>query len=75
MHGTDRALPVPDQVWMSRPPFLLFARIREVHAAPRRLEVEYELFDEEGSLLSEPIQEVLDSRWWSSFQPLVRRQG
>jgi hypothetical protein len=77
-----RTLPEPNELWLSRPPYLMIARIVDVEeptgsvdrpgAAPL---VSYVLYDEAGSVLEHVRHAVLDSGFWRNFQPLTRRQG
>ena len=69
---TDRA---PHQLWLSRPPYLLLARVTNVAQVGSGHEVEYDLLDIDGSTLVGAVREPLDSNWWADFQPLVRREG
>jgi len=68
--------PRPDELWLSRPPYLMIARIlgvEERHGAEGV--VSYELCDEAGSVLEQVHHASLDEGWWRTFQPLVRRKG
>jgi hypothetical protein len=67
--------PRPGEVWLSRPPYLLLARILEVDERPDPAVVSYELHDEDGSILERVSHAALDSGWWRSYQPLKRRYG
>ena len=68
--------PLPDEIWLSRPPYLMIARILDVE---ERREgdgvVSYELCDEQGGVLEQVHRATLDESWWRAFQPLVRREG
>jgi hypothetical protein len=70
-----RTMPWPGQLWLSRPPFLLLAQVLsvELQSAPAR--VEYQLFDEEGYPLTDPVTEPLGPRWWADYRPLTPRFG
>lgn len=69
-------MPRVDELWLSRPPYLLIARIVDVEqTAPGRGAVSYMLYDEAGSVLERVTHAELDAGWWRTFQPLSRRQG
>ncbi len=70
-----RSTPTQGELWLSRPPHALLARVRSVDLQARPPMIEYELMDEDGLPLSCPVSTVLDSNWWTNFQPLVRREG
>jgi len=70
-----RRSPHPDELWLSRPPYLLIARIVEVDRRSRPGVVSYELHDEDGSALEQVNHASLDDGWWHAFQPLTRRYG
>ena len=71
-----RRSPHPDDLWLSRPPDQLIARVVEVEQdSVRGDSVSYVLYDEEGSPLEHVEQAPLDDSWWFAFQPLTRRQG
>lgn len=67
--------PNPGEVWLSRPPYLLLARIVEVDARHDPAVVSYELHAEDGSVLERVNHATVDHGWWRSFQPLRRRYG
>jgi hypothetical protein len=68
--------PRADELWLSRPPYLMIARILEVEERRRGAGVvSYELCDERGAVLEQVHHASLDEGWWNTFQPLVRRQG
>jgi hypothetical protein len=69
------SLPRPGELWLSRPPYLMMARIVAVDAAARPAVVSYELFDEDGWVLESVEHAQLDAAWWRTFQPLTRRFG
>ena len=69
-------VPRVDELWLSRPPYLMVARILDVQqTAPGRGLVSYTLYDETGSVLEYVRNAALDAGWWRTFQPLTRRQG
>ncbi len=70
-----RQYPQPSQLWLSRPPFLMMARILEVDEGSDPPVVSYRLHDNDGSLLDEVRHATLDDGWWRAFQPLARRYG
>lgn len=76
MQETRGTTPEPDQLWLSRPPFVLLAQVRSV--APQRrgqpAMIDYALLDTDGSPLLE-ICEPLDSSWWATFKRLIPRYG
>lgn len=63
-----------ESLWLSRPPYLLLARVLSLVEAGDRTSIDYELYDYEGDLLMRVCHE-LDGTWWNDFQPLVRREG
>jgi hypothetical protein len=67
--------PCAGQLWLSRPPFLLIARIDSIVERAGRAFVAYDLLDDDGSPLCGTVTEPLDDTWWANFQPLVRRFG
>jgi hypothetical protein len=68
--------PRPDELWLSRPPYLMIARIVEVEErGPGRALVSYKLYDEAGTVLEHISRAPLDEGWWQAFQPLTRREG
>jgi hypothetical protein len=76
MPQLDTTMPRLDQLWLSRPPYLMIARIVDVgQTAQGRGVVSYVLYDEAGSVLGHVDGAALDDGWWSTFQPLTRRQG
>jgi hypothetical protein len=68
-------MPRPDELWLSRPPYLMVARIVEVARGADGAVVSYELHDEDGEVLEQVRHASLDAGWWRTFQPLQRRQG
>jgi hypothetical protein len=76
MPQLDTRMPCVDELWLSRPPYLMIARIVEIEqTGPGTGVVSYVLYDEAGSALERVSHETLDSAWWSTFQPLTRHQG
>jgi hypothetical protein len=75
MARQTESLPRPGQLWLSRPPYLMLARVVEVDTASEPAVLSYELRDEDGSLLEAVQRAVLDRGWWRTFQPLARRFG
>ena len=76
MPKVQTKMPEPGELWLSRPPYLMVARVIDVEA-PARGDgfVTYRLYDEEGSVLEQVEHASLDDGWWRAFQPLTRRQG
>lgn len=70
-----RPHPRPDELWLSRPPYLLITHITAVVWAGDSVLICYEFLDEDGSRLGYPTETVLDESWWANFQPLIRRSG
>jgi hypothetical protein len=69
-------MPCVDELWLSRPPYLMIARIVEIEqTGPGTGVVSYVLYDEAGSVLEHVSDAELDAGWWGTFQPLTRRQG
>lgn len=75
MARSTHVLPVPGSLWLSRPPYLLVTRVTGVDLARSPGVIEYELHDDDGSLLCGPVVEPLSSDWWANFQPLERNDG
>ena len=71
----SRTPPIAGQLWLSRPPFLLIAKVESVFEYSGRIFIEYELLDDDGTPLCGRVTEPLEDSWWASFQPLVRRFG
>jgi hypothetical protein len=72
-----RPAPQQDQLWLSRPPYQLIARVVEVEQGYGEGDgaVSYVLYDEAGSVLEHVDRAPLDDSWFYAFQPLTRRQG
>jgi hypothetical protein len=69
-------MPRVNELWLSRPPYLMIARIVDVdRSGPGRGVISYMLYDEAGSILGHVSRAALDAGWWHTFQPLTRRQG
>ncbi len=69
-------MPCVDELWLSRPPYLMIARIVEIEqTGPGTGVVSYVLYDDAGSVLEHVSREALDAGWWGTFQPLTRRHG
>jgi hypothetical protein len=69
-------MPRSGELWLSRPPYLMIARVIDVEErSPGHGRVSYKLYDEDGSVLEHVSQASLDDGWWRTFQPLIRRQG
>jgi hypothetical protein len=75
MPSASQTLPRPGQLWLSRPPYLILARVVEVDTASEPAVLSYELRDEDGSLLEAVRRAELDRGWWRTFQPLTPRFG
>ena len=70
--STAAAFEAAGNLWRSRAPYSFVARVTAMTTVEDRLRFEYELLDEDGSLLSGPIEAVLDASWWEHFRPLTR---
>jgi hypothetical protein len=71
-----RPAPQPDELWLSRPPYLMIARIVEVEGGVAGDGVvSYVLYDEDGSVLEVVERAALDDGFWHAFQPLAPHQG
>lgn len=71
-----RTTPKPNELWLSRPPYLTIARIVAVQQqGPDDGIVSYELLDDDGYVLERVNHAALDAGWWRTFQPLKRRYG
>jgi hypothetical protein len=76
MPQLDTKMPQPDELWLSRPPYLMIARILDVEeTAPGLGVVSYKLYDEDGTVLEHVSDASIDPGWWQTFQPLTRRSG
>jgi len=77
MPKVQTKMPEPGELWLSRPPYLLIARVVDVEEgdSPGKGLVSYRLYDEGGSVLELVDRAALDEGWWRAFQPLTRRQG
>lgn len=74
MAGSDlRSIPLPGELWLSCPPYLMVARVVALDA--ERELVSYELHDADGEVLESVAEAPLGSEWWRTFQPLQRRFG
>lgn len=74
-HVRVRAAPQPDDLWLSRPPYQLIARIVDVEQDGGDGTVSYVLYDEAGSVLEDVERAPLDDSWFYAFQPLTKRRG
>jgi hypothetical protein len=74
-HVRLRPAPQPDELWLSRPPYQLIARIVDVEQDGGDGTVSYVLYDEAGSVLEDVQGAPLDDSWFYAFQPLTKRQG
>jgi hypothetical protein len=71
-----RPAPQADELWLSRPPYLMIARILEVEEMQAGQDlVSYVLYDEAGSPLEHVDRAALDTEFWRVFRPLTSRQG
>jgi hypothetical protein len=71
-----RPAPLPDELWLSRPPNLMIARILSVEEEPVGPDrVSYVLYDEDGAPLEHVDRAALDAAFWHTFQPLTPRRG
>jgi len=70
-----KSVPKAGEVWLSRPPYLMLARIVDVDLATEPPVVSYELHDDDGSLLQAVEHATLDHGWWGTFQRLEPRFG
>ncbi len=70
-----KVIPIPGEVWLSCPPYLLMARIVAVNLESEPPVVSYELHDDDGSLLQAVEHATLDDGWWRAFQRLEPRFG
>ena len=76
MPKVQTKMPEPGELWLSRPPYLMVARVIDVEEpALGDGFVTYKLYDEGGSVLEHVEHASLDDGWWRAFQPLTRRQG
>lgn len=71
----SKPIPKPEELWLSRPPFSLIARIVEVDESRLPRSVSYELYDEDGAPLARINHVSLDQSWWRAFKPMTRRFG
>jgi hypothetical protein len=70
-----KSVPKPGEAWLSRPPYLMLARIVAVNLDADTPVVSYELHDDDGSLLQAVEHATLDHGWWRTFQRLEPRYG
>ncbi|HET7574376.1 MAG TPA: hypothetical protein VFJ99_04610 [Solirubrobacterales bacterium] len=70
-----RTVPRPGELWLSRPPYLMLARVIDVDTTSEPAVLSYELRDEDGSLLEAVQHAALDRGWWRTFQRLAPRFG
>jgi hypothetical protein len=70
-----KSLPKPGEVWLSRPPYLMMARIVAVDVEAEPAVVSYELHDDDGALLQAVEHARLDRGWWQTFKRLEARFG
>jgi hypothetical protein len=67
-----RTRPRPAQLWLSRLPYLMIARIVDVDdGTDAEGTVSYVLYDEGGSVLEHVDRATLDDGFWRTFQPLT----
>ena len=67
-------LPAPGELWLSRPPYNFLTHVRAVRSSAGRITIDYELLDDDGSVLT-VVEDRLDASWWRNFQPVKRRFG
>jgi len=72
-HPNLRSAPLPGELWLSRPPFLMLTRVVAVDDGEGL--ISYELHDADGEILESVREAPLDDAWWRTFQPLQRRFG
>lgn len=70
-----KVIPHPGEVWLSRPPYLMMARIVAVDFEAGSPVVTYELHDDDGSLLQAVEHAAVDEAWWRAFRRLEPRFG
>lgn len=70
-----RSIPKAGQRWLSCPPYVLIAHVLGVEQVDGVPLVSYELQDDDGAVIERVDQAVLDSGWWSAFQPMRRHFG
>lgn len=70
-----KVIPKPGEVWLSRPPYLMMARIVAVDTEAASPVVSYELHDDDGSLLQAVEHARLDDAWLRIFKRLEPRFG
>ncbi|HWB68981.1 MAG TPA: hypothetical protein VG518_03305 [Solirubrobacterales bacterium] len=70
-----KKFPQPNELWLSRPPYLLIAHIVDVDLRSKPGIVSYELHDEDGCILEHVSHASLDRGWWHAFQPMARNYG
>ena len=66
--------PSAGELWLSRPPYVFLTHVVAAHGLDDPF-IDYELLDDDGSVLAGPFHEPLDASWWRNFQPLERRYG
>jgi hypothetical protein len=72
----SRQTPAPGQLWLSRPPYLMVARVLGVErSTDGGRVVSYRLYDEDGIVLEQVEHAALDAGWGHPFQPLEARFG
>jgi hypothetical protein len=70
-----KSIPKSGERWLSRPPYMLIAHVREVEQIDGLPLVSYELQDDDGVVIEKVDRAVLDEGWWRAFQPMRRRFG
>jgi hypothetical protein len=66
----------PGALWLSRPPFALFAKIEEgPDPGEPAGEFSYALLDRDGATLVAGLRGRLDAEWWYCYRPLTPRYG
>ena len=71
-----RTRPRPAQLWLSRLPYPMIARIVDVDGGTdAEGTVSYVLYDEAGSVLEHVDRVALDGGFLHTFQPLTKRLG
>jgi len=70
-----KSIPRPGERWLSCPPYVLIAHVREVELVGGSPLVSYELQDDDGLVIERVERAVLDDGWWRAFQPMRPRFG
>ena len=70
-----QSIPKSGERWLSCPPYMLIAHVRNVEQIDGLPLVSYDLQDDDGVVIERVDRTVLDDGWWRAFQPMRQHFG